>query len=145
ASFTNIEQDYDAHKEKSTRPPIPDYLTALHEHKYGPFNLFEAADWLKCIHPVDQRSELEREVGMFCRDWLSHHRDPSIKYLDIYLDNECDKYMEKVYESDVYVLVQKLIKTFDENTVVALKHFIDMMPVTKEVFNCEMNWAVVEK
>lgn len=103
-----IPDNYDPNKQKT---PVIDYATALHDHKYiafgtQPVNLFEAADLLKCIanaHPVDQRSQLEREIGMFCRDWLNYQRDPSIKYLDIYLNDECDKYMEKVYESEVYV------------------------------------------
>ncbi|XP_026416393.1 uncharacterized protein LOC113311810 [Papaver somniferum] len=147
-------KDYDSNKEKTTMPPIIDYATALIDHKYNAFgsqhvNMFEAADLLKCIaniHPVDQRSELERETGMFfCRDWLTHPRDPSIRYLDIYLNPFCDKNMEKVYLSDIYVQVQKIIQAFDENTVEKLKHFIDMLPMTKEVFNYEMNWAVVVK
>ncbi|KAI3901668.1 hypothetical protein MKW92_053505, partial [Papaver armeniacum] len=53
--------------------------------------------------------------------------------------------MEKVYESEVYIQVQDLVKTFDEDTVVALKRFIDMMPMTNEVFKYEMNWEVVDK
>ncbi|KAI3848819.1 hypothetical protein MKW92_000399, partial [Papaver armeniacum] len=54
--------------------------------------------------------------------------------------------MVKVCESEVYVQVQKLIKTFDEKSVENLKHFIDTLPViTKEVFNYGMNWELVEK
>ncbi|MCL7050163.1 hypothetical protein MKW94_020004 [Papaver nudicaule] len=146
-------EDYDASKEKSTKSPIIDYAIALHEHKYNafgslPVNLFEAADLLKCIpnvYPVDQRSELQKEIGMFRRDWLTHHRDPSIKYLDIFLDTSCDRDIVRIYESEVYIQVQNLVKTFDKNTVVELKHFIDMLPVTKEVFTYEINWAVVDK
>ncbi|KAI3874299.1 hypothetical protein MKX03_015776 [Papaver bracteatum] len=132
------------HKEKSSIPPILDYFTILNEHKYYPINLFEAVDWFKCIanvHQVDQRSELEKEVGMFCRDWLTHHRDPSVQYLDTSFDDD----MEKVYESDVYIQVRNLVKTFDEDTVVALKRFINVTPMTEQVFKFEMNWAVVDK
>ncbi|KAI3839654.1 hypothetical protein MKX03_011274 [Papaver bracteatum] len=53
--------------------------------------------------------------------------------------------MEKVYESDVYIQVRELIKTFDEDTVVALKRFINVTPMTEQVFKYEMNWALVDK
>lgn len=69
-AVSHNDDDY-ANKEKSTRPPVLDYVTVLHQHKYHDVNLFEMEDLLKCIpnvHPVDQRSELEREMGMFCRD-----------------------------------------------------------------------------
>ncbi|XP_026413392.1 uncharacterized protein LOC113309200 isoform X1 [Papaver somniferum] len=141
-------EDYYANKEKNLRPPIIDYAAALRQHKCADVNLFEAADLLKCIsniHPVDLRSELEKETGMFCRDWLTHHQDPSVGYLDIYLDTSCDRDMEKIYESEIYVRVQDLVKTFDKKTVEGLKNFIYMMPMTTEVFNYEMNWAMVDK
>lgn len=129
------------------RPPIIDYA-ALHEQICADVNLFEAADLLKCItnvHPVDKRSQLEREIGMFPRDWITHHQDPSLQYLDMYLSTSCDRDMEKIFESAVYIEVQNLVKMFDEKTVEKLKNFIDMLPMTEEVFNYEMNWGVLEK
>ncbi|KAI3853813.1 hypothetical protein MKX03_000918 [Papaver bracteatum] len=38
-----------------------------------------------------------------------------------------------------------MVKTFDEDTVVALKRFINVTPMTEQVFKYEMNWAVVDK
>ncbi|RZC76566.1 hypothetical protein C5167_000649 [Papaver somniferum] len=62
---------------------------------------------------------------------LAHSPPRSIiQHLHICLDTSCDRDLEKA---------------FDKNTAVGLKHFIVMMLATKEVFNYEINWAVVDK
>ncbi|MCL7044381.1 hypothetical protein MKW94_015127 [Papaver nudicaule] len=81
---------------------------------------------------------------MFSRDWVSDHPEDR-NYLEYYDGGSCDRDVEKIYESLIYLELQNLVKTFDRQTVTRIKQFIALVPKTKEVYTYQINWDIVDK